>query len=645
MANFTELESFDSGSNYSFGDKMIQPSFARSGFDLTHLVSGTYDNCGIVYPVAWLETLPTDEFDLDIKALVRVLPQVVPLYSRQRLYIYAFWDRLSDLYVNFNTFMKKGYSGNVIKKIPTLNSKNCESGAVEYGSFGHYMGLPAGFDWSDPNASEVTALPFMAAFRVMRDYFTNKNFYIDDRVLLPDDDSRFRLNDDGELLSAKDAGVTFKFKIHDFERDQTSGSQVALGYHTVDNAGTTEYRFDMFTHDYPSDYFTSALPFPQRGDTPELSLVGSDLPLSVAIGDDVYKLSRATVSGDYPRTSSGSLDPYSFNSLGLTPVGSSGTSSNFVPTVGSNVVGSTSFSLGYRLSSASTDSGQVASSRGSGSVSSVSDFFVPASSIGKITLNQLRELSVAQTELEKMARTDGSYAQFGMTFFGRVSKNAEDFRPVYVGGTYTNIMFTEVLQTSQQYNGSTPVGAPLGTYGGHGIGSLDGRSYLGHLSCDDYGILTIFACIMPDVYYSQGLDRKWTRLMQTEFYLPERSKLGLTPVFNEELFYDPSDSQAIPELKNKYLWAYQNPFDDYRYQSNRITGLIANPGSENFTPYTQSRIFSSLPTWSHDFVQASKIRKDYLSAPSEVAYTAQFRLGINAVRPLPYKPVPASILN
>lgn len=638
MANFTELESYDSGSNYNFGDKMISPSFPRSAFDLTHLVSGTYDNCGIVYPVAWLETLPTDEFDIDVKALVRVLPQVVPLYSRQRLYLYAFWSRLSDLYVHFNTFMKKGYSGNVIKKIPTLNDKNCVAGAVQYNSFGHLMGLPVGYDYSDSNASEVTALPFMACFRVMRDYFTNRNFYIDDRILLPDDDSRFRLNDDGELLSAKDIGVSFKFEIHDFNRDSSTGSQVALGYHTVDVSGVIEYRFNLFTHDYPSDYFTSALPFPQRGDTPELSLVGNDLPVSFKVGDSTFKLSSA--DGTF------SAFPYmtstSFKTLGYVPVDSQGALSNFSSFFSPNFNASTS--LGYNLFARSEGGSSVAYATGSGSLSSVSDFFVPASSIGKITLNQLRELSVAQTELEKMARTDGSYAQFGMTFFGRVSKNAEDFRPVYVGGTYTNIMFTEVLQTSQQYNGSSPVGAPLGTYGGHGIGSLDNRSYIGHLSCDDYGILTIFACIMPDVYYSQGLERKWTRLLQSEFYLPERSKLGLTPILNEELFYDPSDSQAVPEMKNKYLWAYQNPFDDYRYQANKITGSIANPNSIDFTPYTQSRIFSQLPTWSHDFVQASKIRKDYLSAPSEFAYTAQFRLGINAVRPLPYKPVPASIL-
>lgn len=634
MASFKELESFDSGSNYSFGDKMISPAFARSGFDLTHLVSGTYDNCGIVYPLAWFETLPTDEFDIDIKALVRVLPQVVPLYSRQRLYIYAFWDRLSDLWVNFNTFMKKGYSGNVIKKIPTLNSNNCESGAVQYGSFGHYMGLPAGYDWSDANASEITALPFMACLRVMRDYFTNKNFYIDDRILLPDDDSRFRLNDDGELLSAKDAGKVFKFKIHDFTRDSTTGSQVALGYHTVDNAGTTEYRFDMFTHDYPSDYFTSALPFPQRGDTPELSLVGSDLALSVKVGDDSYKLSL--INGTVPYAS-GNASGFT---LALSSLGSASSSSNVVG-FNANVPSNSIRAVDTSLVNTSLSNSASFADR------SFSDFSVPASSIGKITLNQLRELSIAQTELEKMARTDGSYAQFGMTFFGRVSKNAEDFRPVYIGGTYTNIMFTEVLQTSQQYNGTTPVGAPLGTYGGHGIGSLDNRSYLGHLSCDDYGIITIFACLMPDVYYSQGLDEKWTRLMQTEYYLPERSKLGLVPIKNEQLFYDPSDSagSVTPELANKYLWAYQNPFDSYRYENNKITGSIADPSSLNFTPYTQSRIFSSLPTWSHDFVQAQKVRKDYLSAPSEFAYTAQFRLGINAVRPLPYKPVPASILN
>lgn len=630
-----ELESFDSGSNYSFGEKMLAPNFSRSAFDLSHLVTSTYDNDGIVYPLGWIETLPTDDFDLDVKALVRVLPQVVPLYSRKRLYVYAFYSRYSDLWVNFNTFMTKGYDGNTIKKVPVLNAKNVLSrfDATQYGfgnvvcsnSFGNYLGLPVGYDPLLSGASEVSALPFMMALRVYRDYFTNRNYFIDDRILLPDDDSRFRLNDDGELLSAKDAGFSFFFDIGSFYR-YDDGSQGAPGFRYDTNVSTETKSavFGMWCHDYPSDRFTSSLPFPQRGDTPSVSLSGSG---SLVI----------------PRGAFGT----EFGSSGITIRGYTGVDPTQFVLKPYPLEGTVFHDFSFLA--------QVDESKPMGRLHApASDVTLDSvhMNVGSITLNQLRELSIAQTELEKMARTDGSYGDFGFTFFGERSKNAVDFKPVYIGGTYTNIQFTEVLQTSVQYaSGSSPldppspVGSPLGSYGGHGIGSLDDRSYLGHVHCDDYGMIMFFACFMPDVYYSQGLDKKWTRLLQSDFMLPERSKLGLVPVLNEELFYSPDDSASYDELKNKYLWAWNNIYDEYRYAPNEIRGSIADPSSENFSPYTQARIFQSLPTWSHSFAEASHVRKDYLAAPSEFTYTAQFLLGINAVRPLPYKPVPASILN
>ena len=79
----------------------------------------------------------------------------------------------------------------------------------------------------------------------------------------------------------------------------------------------------------------------------------------------------------------------------------------------------------------------------------------------KIKMADIRKLAIEQTELEKMARTDGSYAEFGLTFFGIVSKNAVDHKPVYIGGSYKEITYTEVVQTSESGN------TPLGSYVGH----------------------------------------------------------------------------------------------------------------------------------------------------------------------------------
>lgn len=633
------VDSIDTGSNYQFGDKMLGASAPRSLFDFGHLVSTTVPNAGYVFPVDWQETLPGDDWDIVVNHLLRVMPQVVPLYSRQRVYVYAFWSRLSDLWPGFQTFMKKGYSGNVIKTIPKISADNVVTldATVHANSLADCLGLPIGASGEKLASSNVSALPLMMLLRIWRDYFCNKNFYINDRVILPDDDSRFRLDDDGQLLSAKDAGKTFKFKL--------------FGSMTTENDLTISgnaYSFGIFFHDYPDDRFTSALPFAQRGDAPKIdgnqSLSGAatltktyapwmvnpeqdttkDRMFSLLTGDPQY--------GDYATDFSGKITghimPPLSSSAGLF-INEDGLNGGF----GSREQQLVNAEFAFRralFNNYATNLADVGIDLSGVSVSGLA-----------LTLNQIRELAVAQTELEKMARTDGSYMQFGLTFFGEVSKAAQDFRPTYVGGTYANVVFTEVLQTSGSQIGTTTEDAsPLGAYAGHGISGQQ-QGYIGRLHCDDYGILMTVACIMPDVYYSQGLDKKWTRSLQSDMYLPERARLGMIPVLNEELYFQNVENTDHP---NKGLWAWQNPFDELRYCENKIHGKIADPDEKNFFPYTQSRKFTNLVNYGREFAEAKNVRKDYLYAPVEDAYTMQFSFDMRVTRALPYKPVPASII-
>lgn len=621
MPDTLNSRGFDTGSNYQFGDKQLVAQFPRSQFDLSHLVTMDISNAGWVFPITLWRTLPTDEYDISVRSLLRVLPQVVPLYSRQRLYIYSFYSRNGDLWTNWNTFARKGMSGNVVKRVPSLAEGvnfNFASlgGSAEYpirpGSFGDLLGLPQGISSGQLYSGKISALPFMMYMRIWRDYFLNKNFAVGGSplsetmsYLFPDNDDEFRLNDDGKIISFGNIGLRWKVSLGGFLPSFSSAS------HTV-------FNFGIFPHEYPDDYFTSALPFQQRGTAPTLDISGSfSSPIQSSITgiDDLWTRS---------------LEGFD-NTIGMRGFGS-----KFF------VVSNPSMAP-YSVWDASSSDLSIVNSGirdwlKTATISSRSDVSVSLNS--SITLNSLRELAVAQLELERMARTDGSYAEFGQVFFGITPKNAIDYRPVYIGGTYTSISFTEVLQTSQ----STDSGA-LGSYGGHGI-AADNSGYLGHIKCDDYGYIMILGCIMPDVYYSQGLDRHWTELDQSDLVLPDRTKLGMQPILNQEIFfqsYSVVDDDGNPV--NEGLWAYQDIFDDYRYMKNRICGQIANRDSASFYPYTQSRKFTSLPNWGQEFASATDVRKDYLAAPSESAYTAQFSIDVRAVRPLPYKAVPAQILN
>lgn len=637
-SNLGYLESIDSGSNYSFGDKMERASAPRSLFDLSHLCTTTLFNAGGVVPLTWFETLPGDDIDINVSSILRVLPQVVPMYSRERLYVYAFWSRYYDLTDIFDVFMRKGYSGDVIEQLPVMNGNGFNNDqTIVPESLGDYLGLPVGATSSELFGAGVSALPFMMYLRIWRDYFCNKNYFINDRVILPDDDSRFRLGKNGQLLSATDNGVTFSF-------DFASTSYDGL---TFDDDSNSVYHFGLFSHLYPSDYFMSALPFTQRGTAP--SLKGTIPSNSIGI-ESAIDFANAIV----PEGGDGNVLPIGINrkgQLGIVsaPLSASG-NSPFITVaetgqkyhIKGGSSGSTVMDIKFTGDTMIHPNTDVAL------VDALNKAVVSSSVVGSdlslgITLNDIRKLAVEQIELEKMARTDGSYFQFGLTFFGEPSKSARDYRPYYIGGTYKNIVFTEVLQTAGSSVGTTDPSSssPLGAYAGHGItGITDGR--LGHVHCDDYGMVMILACIMPDIYYSQGLDKKWTKINQADFYLPERARLGMIPILNQELFY--AGNNGTNEGEDRYLWAYQNPFDELRYIPNRICGKIADPNNKSFFPYTQSRKFDRLPNWSREFAQASDVRKDSFFAPSESAYSAQFSFDIRAVRPLPYKPVPAKII-
>lgn len=613
------IEGFDSGSNYRFGDKMIKNKNPRSLFDLSHLSTLTIKNAGYMVPITNIPTLPGDDFDIDVDCLLRVLPQVVPLYSRQRLYVYAFWSRYSDLWNNWQVFMSKGYTNDVLKRIPSLKTNvnidpsSPDTRKVLPDSIFDYMGLPIGASYKslfgdgseNSHGARINALKYMQFLRIYRDYFMNKNEWLNDRVILPDDDSRFRLDDDGRLLSAKDMSKFFYFSAYSAEEDSSKYDLY------ISNNGN--YYFNGFFHEYPDDYFTSALPFTQRGTAPSIKKEIDPSKLSLYFGDSWFFEGVTNI----PSSVQANHDIYTqWNGSNPDVVDDNMNKPPFV----------------VHQSQKDYDNQRLRNALQKG--------VLRGDSVGfEITLDDIRKLAIEQLELEQLARTDGSYRQFGLSFFGEPSKASYDFKPLYIGGTYKNITFTEVLQTSsaQAQNDS-----PLGSYAGHGItGISQGR--IGHLHSDDYGNIMIIACIMPDVYYSQGLSKFDTLSLQSELFMPIRVKLGMQPILNKELYYQGNNGNEPGE--DNYLWAYQNPFDEYRYMENRIHGKIADKNNKSFSPYTQARIFDSLPNWGREFSEANNVSKKYLASGKEDAYTAQFKINVRAVRPLPYKAIPAQVLN
>lgn len=617
MSKISLLESFDSGSNYRFGDKMNKANNPRSLFDLGFTNTLTINNGGLLVPIGLMETLPGDDFQVSVDSLLRVMPQVVPLMSRQRMYIYGFWSRYSDLWNNWQVFIDRGYTGNVEKSIPKLKyGKNIvnylsrgftDADVINPDSLLDYIGLPIGAkksslfgeNSSSTTSAGISALPMMMYLRIYRDYFMNKDEWVNDRVLLPDDDSRFRLDDDGSLLSAKDQSKTFFFSY-------TNEDHTDLNDFTI-NSTHGNYYMGLLYHEYPDDYFTSAKPFTQRG---SVEGIQKDIDTS-RLGLDFSDSGFSAINSSVPDNNV--LYGNTMNPTSSTP-----------PFYFKYGVPQVDFETSLKTQ---LEKGKIT-----------------GTNIGiKITIEDIRKAAIEQFEFEKMASCDGSYAQFGLTFFGEVSRAAHDFRPIFFGGVYKNIAFTEVIQNSPQVPISdTEESTPLGAYAGHGIAGMN-NNFLGSLHCDDYGMIMFIACIMPDVYYHQGLKRIFTDSLETDKFKPDRAKLGMQPILNKELFY--AGNNGSSEGDDDYLWAYQNPFDHLRYNQNEIHGKIADSTNYSFYPFTQARHFTRLVNWGRNFSQAKDIRKDFLAGGSvEDAYILQTRFNIRCVRELPYKAIPAQII-
>lgn len=585
----------DRGSNYQFYNHTEKANPQKSVFDLSSLVTTTINNGGQIIPIKWFETVPGDKFEINFEALLRVMPQTVPLMSRQRLFIHAYYSRIGELWEEAETYMTKGYTGRTELKKPTITSENFDAtlwdsgnGTVGVESLAQYLGLPLGAKYSDLQAAGVTCLPFMMYERIYRDYYMNKNFYTENRQWLPNDDGQLRVNTEGNIVSV-------------VNNPNTPEGQDPIKF------GKIHYR------DWTQDYFTSALPWPQRGEAMNLNIANS---LGLGIEGELYNTTtqqkekfRFDGTNLYGGTiSSGEAEIY-------------GTQYFKDEREGKEGIGIINFVTNKEIEENSHYTTRTADNV---------KLTVSNAQVG-ISANQLRELLLNQKELETMARTDGSYAEFGLAFFGEVSKVAHSYKPTYIGGTYQNITFGEVLQNSESTEDS-----PLGAFAGRG--AMHSKANIGTCYCDDYGYIMILASIVPDTYYGQGLDKKWTRQVQEDEFLPDRAKLGMQAILNEELVFSGT-------LENdKDVWAWQNRLDELRYEANTITGKIADSSNNSFYPYTQARKFNSLPGYSQEFALMDDVRKDYLASVEESAYIMQCAIGVRAVRPLPYKAIPASLI-
>lgn len=612
----------DSGSNYDFHDKKLPPNLRRSLFDLSYVNTLTAKQ-GQLIPVWFSYTYPGDEFDVSIDNLIRVVnPPVVPLMSRQRVFFHLFKVDFSQLWTNWEQFMKKGWSGDYEGIIPRIRFKPYysftpiggsptkeTSSYAERGSLPDFLGFNFG-NFTDADLDlkvDFPALPFLAYQLIYRDYYLNMpiayetwktgaptSTYGDLFNFFPDSEYDLMIHGENPVW------------------DQTLPDDENAAFGPIGLVGLLDLRY----RDFAPDYFTTCLPYVMKGTTPTTNLdvvgtAGAGVPLTWNDG------TQAVFENFILR--------YSDDNVSSTPIWE-----------GVNLDGTSAFSFNIANgSNFNYGSKNVVASRNI--PDEQTDLRLRINDLRNyvefgLTQIQLRQLWTDTLILEKMTRTDGSYGQFVNSFFGTDPSHWVNHRPTYVGGSYQPIVFTEVLQSTPSAEGGT-----LGTVGGKGISSSS--SHLGSFSCTDFGCAMVIMSIMPDTYYSQGIMREHLYLTQADFPLPERSLLGPQPVYAEELYATPAG------LYTKSLFGYQSRFDELRYRQNEVHGDVADLDNASFSPYVQQRKFSQKPNLNPAFLSTKgNVDNSWLSAPNEPAYLVQVANRVTCKRSLPYIAPPTAVL-
>lgn len=212
------------------------------------------------------------------------------------------------------------------------------------------------------------------------------------------------------------------------------------------------------------------------------------------------------------------------------------------------------------------------------------------------TVLQVRQAFQLQKILERKARTGNRYVEYIAGTFGVRSPDARLQRAEYLGGGRTDVMVSEVLQTS-----STDSTSPQGNMSGHGIGAAKiptiNKAFVEH------GFLIAILSIMPKASYYQGIERMWSRTDWTQYLQPELSHIGEQPIFNQELFANVAQNPTG-------IFAYQPRYEEYRRKLSRVAGDMRT----NMDYWHMGRSFPSLPVLNASFTDSNPTKRIFAAA-------------------------------
>lgn len=547
----------------------------RTKFDRSHVYKTTFDS-GKLIPVFIDEVLPGDTTRMSVNYFARLATPIKPIMDNIYLDWFFFFvpNRLVwEHWQNF-CFEQEDPDDSTDYVIPTVAATgNSENAYI--GSLWDYFGLPVN---TSGNLSGISALPFRGVYLIWNEWFRDEN--LQKSVKIQKGDANEVLN---SARSAEQPSWVFM-----------SGTSIVPGLACPPRGKR-------------HDYFTSALPWTQKGPGVSIGLAGTASIVDPTPGTGYLLHSTANqlaavsaYAGD-SSSSGGIRDAVGNSSITFSRHGSD------YSTVG-GFAGNTSDSITMAAQAASTYLGN--------------DSYVDLDTSSIFTINSLRTAFQMQKFYERLARGGSRYTEVLRSFFGVVSPDARLQRPEFLGSFTKMVNVNPIAQTSATDNTS-----PQGNLSAYGVTAAKFHGFT--KSFVEHGYVFGFVCARADLTYQQGINKMWLRSTVYDFYWPTFAHLGEQAIELRELYAQGSED-------DKKVFGYQERYAEYRYKPSQITGKFrSSVVNGSLDKWHLSQFFNNAPTLNEEFIVENPPIERIIAVPSEPEFLLDIGFRYTTVRPMP----------
>ena len=522
----------------------------RTKFDRSHVYKTTF-NSGKLIPVFVDEVLPGDTTRMSVNYFARLATPIKPVMDNIYLDWFFFFvpNRLVwDHWQNF-CFEQEDPDDSTDYVIPAIMANDNKNNTY-VGSLWDYFGLPVN---TSGTISGVSALPFRAVYLIWNEWFRDENLQKSVKI---------QKGDTNEILDSSRVSdqPSWLFK---------SGTGIFPGYPCPPRGKR-------------HDYFTSALPWTQKGPGVNISLTGN-----------------APVFGNGQR-------------LGLAP-NDAGNTVGYLSMTGN---------VGAILRTGDGSEWNSGQSAFVTSDKSNSGLLADLSDVSAITINGLRTAFQMQKFYERLARGGSRYTEVLRSFFGVVSPDARLQRPEFLGSFTKMVMVNPIAQTS-----ATDDTSPQGNLSAYGVTASKFHGFT--KSFVEHGYIIGFVCARADLTYQQGINKMWLRSTVYDFYWPTFAHLGEQAIELREIYSQGTEADTS-------VFGYQERYAEYRYKPSQITGKFRSTVTGgNLDVWHLSQFFRNAPTLNEEFITENPPIERIIAVPSEPEFLLDIGFSYTTVRPMP----------